>query len=139
MTCRDIPSHDKPHVLPGSSNARQECMSPRVGKDTVCISYNEMMSIYPGVSKIYTACGCVHLLYPCIVACVSKEKLRLSNYVANLMTVTKTNMINEMPCGYGTLITTCVGIWRQVFSGACAEVSPSLKVSCRPAQRSQQL
>jgi len=33
--------------------ARQECMRPRAGKDRVCISYNEMMSIYPRVPKIY--------------------------------------------------------------------------------------
>jgi len=30
--------------------------------------------------------------------------------VANLVTVTKTNMIDEMPCGYGTLRTTGVRI-----------------------------
>jgi hypothetical protein len=41
------------HKLRGS---RQECMRPRAGEDGVCISYNEMMSIYPGVSKKYTAC-----------------------------------------------------------------------------------
>jgi hypothetical protein len=45
--------------------------------------------------------------------------------VANLVTVTKTNMIGEMPCGYGTLRTTGVRIRHQV--------------SCRPAQRSAQL
>ena len=28
----------------------------------------------------------------------------------NLVTVTKTNMKNEMPCGYGTLTTTAVRI-----------------------------
>jgi len=42
--------------------------------------------------------------------------------VANLVNVTKTNMINEMPCGNGTLRTTGVRIWHQV--------------SHRPAQRS---
>jgi len=36
--------------------ARQECMRPRAGQDRVCILYNEMMSIYPGVSEIYTSC-----------------------------------------------------------------------------------
>jgi len=45
--------------------------------------------------------------------------------VANLVTVTKTNMINEMCCGYGTLKTTGVRIWHQV--------------SRRPAQMSQLL
>jgi hypothetical protein len=45
--------------------------------------------------------------------------------VANLVTVTKTNMIDEMPCGYGTLRTTGVRIRHQV--------------SRRPAQRSPQL
>jgi hypothetical protein len=41
------------------------------------------------------------------------------------VTVTKTNMIDEMPCGYGTLRTTGVRIQNQV--------------SRRPAQRSPQL
>jgi len=45
--------------------------------------------------------------------------------VTNLVTVTKTNMIDEMHCGYGTLQTTGVRIWHQV--------------SRRPAQRSPQL
>jgi hypothetical protein len=45
--------------------------------------------------------------------------------VANLVTVTKTNMIDDMPCRYGTLRTTGVRIWHQV--------------SRRPAQRSPQL
>jgi len=31
--------------------------------------------------------------------------------VAKLFTVTKRNMINEMPCGCGTLRTTAVRIW----------------------------
>jgi hypothetical protein len=51
-----IPGHDKPHKLRGSMNARQECVRPRAGKDRLCISYNEMMSIYPGVFQIYTPC-----------------------------------------------------------------------------------
>ena len=45
--------------------------------------------------------------------------------VANLVTVTKTNIIDEMPCGYGTLRTTGVRIRHQV--------------SCKPAQWSPQL
>ena len=57
--------------------------------------------------------------------------------VANLVTITKTNMIDEMPCGYGTLRTTGVGIRHQVSRRACAEVSAALEVSSRPAQRSQ--
>jgi len=40
--------------------------------------------------------------------------------VANLVTLTKTNMIDEMRCGYGTLRTPGVRIRYQV--------------SCRPAQ-----
>jgi len=59
--------------------------------------------------------------------------------VANLVTVTKTNMIDEMPCGYGTLTTTGVRIWHHVSRRACAEISAALKVSLRPGQRSQQL
>ena len=57
--------------------------------------------------------------------------------VANLVTVTQTNMIDEMPCG--TLRTTGVRIWHQVYRRACAVVSAGLEVSRRPAQRSQQL
>jgi len=34
--------------------------------------------------------------------------------VVNLVTITKTNMIDEMPCGYITLRTTGVRIWHQV-------------------------
>jgi hypothetical protein len=45
--------------------------------------------------------------------------------VVNLVTVTKTNMIDEMLCGYGTLRTTGVRIRNQV--------------SCRPMQRYLQL
>jgi len=59
--------------------------------------------------------------------------------VANLVTVTKTNMINSMPWGCGTLRSTAVRIWNQVSRRACTEVSVDPEVSCRPAQRSQQL
>ena len=59
--------------------------------------------------------------------------------VVNDVTVTKMNMIDEIPCGYGTLITTSVRIWHQVFHRACTEVSAALEVSRRPALRSQLL
>jgi len=59
--------------------------------------------------------------------------------VANLATVTKTNIIDEMPCGYGTLRTTGVRIRHQVSHRACADVPAALEVSRRPAERSQQL
>jgi len=52
---------------------------------------------------------------------------------------TKITMINEMPCGYGTIRTTGVRIRHQVSRWACAEVSAAFKVSNIPAQRSQQL
>ena len=48
--------------------------------------------------------------------------------VTNLVTVTKTNMIDEMPCGYGTLRTTAVRIRHQVSRRACAEVSPAATI-----------
>jgi len=51
-----IPGHDKPHKLGRSMNAWQWRVGQRAGKDRVCISYNVMMSIYPGVSQIYTPC-----------------------------------------------------------------------------------
>jgi hypothetical protein len=50
-----IPSRFDPHNLRVSLKARQGCVRPRSGKRRVCISYNAMMSIYPGVSEIYTA------------------------------------------------------------------------------------
>jgi hypothetical protein len=56
---------------------------------------------------------------------------------ANLATVTKYNMIDEGPCGYGTLRTTGIRIWHQVSHRACAEVSSFLEVSHTHAQRSQ--
>jgi len=57
--------------------------------------------------------------------------------VTNLMTITKTNMIDDMPCGYATLGTTNERIQHHVFRRACAAVSAALEVSCRPALRSQ--
>jgi len=44
-----------------------------------------------------------------------------------------------MPCGYGTVRTTSERIRHQVSRRACTEVLAALEVSCRPAQRSQQL
>ena len=38
--------------------------------------------------------------------------------IANLVTLTETNLIHEMPCGYGTLRTTAVRIWHSVSLGA---------------------
>jgi hypothetical protein len=69
---------------------------------------------------------------------------RLRNYmryhdVANLVTVTKTHMIDEMLCGYRTLKTTGVKISHRISRRACAAVSAALEVSRRPVQRSQQL
>jgi hypothetical protein len=49
------------------------------------------------------------------------------------VTVTKRNIINEMPSTYGTLRTTTVAIWHQVSRSA------ALEVSHRPVQRSQVL
>jgi len=58
--------------------------------------------------------------------------------VANLVTV-KTNMIDEMPCGYVTVRPTGVSIRHQVYRRVCTEVLAALEVSRRPVQRSQQL
>jgi len=51
---------EEPHKFHGSMTVRQECLGPRAVKDTVCIwLFDEMMSIYPGVSQIYTPfCDC---------------------------------------------------------------------------------
>jgi len=119
-----------------------------------CISYNQMVSIYPGVFQIYTSsCRWVHLRYPCIPVCIYIE--RVTQYMpyhdeANLVTVTKTNIIDKMSCCCGMLRTAAVGIWHQVFRRACAaglgcywglvrisaDVSATQEVSRRPAQRS---
>jgi len=47
----------------------------QAGQDRVCISYNEM-SIYPGVSEIYSACRCVRHRYSCLSECIYVERLR---------------------------------------------------------------
>ena len=57
--------------------------------------------------------------------------------VANLAAVIKTNIIDEMPCGYGTQRTATEILRLQVSRGAAqtyAVVSAALEVSCRPAQ-----
>jgi len=134
---------NEPHKLHRSINAWQECMRPKTGKDTVCISYNGMMSIYPRVSWIYTACHWVHLHYPCISVSIYIQSHRwytpYYSVLTHLVTVTETNMIDEMLCGYGTLGTTGVRIQHKVSGRAAAEVSATLEVSRRAAQRSQLL
>jgi hypothetical protein len=59
--------------------------------------------------------------------------------IANLVTVTKTNMINEMHCGYGMLATTGVGIQHPGSHRVCAVVSaapkfhyPNIQISLHP-------
>jgi len=52
--------HEEPHKLHGFTKARQDCMGPRAGNDILCISHNEMMSMYPGVYLIYSLCYWVH-------------------------------------------------------------------------------
>ena len=51
-----IPGHNEPHKMRESMKARQGCVRPRSGKERVRISYNAMMSIFPGISQIYTRC-----------------------------------------------------------------------------------
>jgi len=57
----------------GSLKSRKEWVGPKVGIDWVCIfccmtrwDENEMRSIYPGVSRIYTPRRSFHLCYRCI-------------------------------------------------------------------------
>jgi len=61
--------------------------------------------------------------------------------VPNVVAVSKMNMRDERPCGYGTLTPTAVRIRHLVKSlpQRCTKVSGALKVSLRPAQRSQYL
>ena len=58
------------HKLCESMKARQEYVGPRALKETVCILlFDEMMSIHPRVSQIYTPCcnseeeNCVYWLW----------------------------------------------------------------------------
>ena len=130
---------EEPHKLRRYMKARQECVRPRA---RVCISYNAVMSIYIRVSEISIPCPWVHCRYPSVSKCMYPERLRqyMPYYaVANHMTVTKMNMINKMPGGCGTLITTTVRIWYQVSCRACAEVSAAREVSCRSALMSHVL
>ena len=48
-------------------------------------------------------------------------------------------MIDELPCGCGTLRNTDVRMWHQVSCRACAVVPAALEVSCGPVLRSQLL
>jgi len=137
-----IPGHDELHKLHGSPNARQEYMRRRAGKDGVCISYHEMMSIHPRIFEIYTSCCWVHFCSLCISVCIYTERLRkyMPYYdVANLVTITKTNMIDEMPCSCWTLRTAGMRIWHQVSCRVCAVVSAALEVSHGPVLRSRLL
>jgi len=59
--------------------------------------------------------------------------------VANLVTLTKMNIIDEMPYGCGTLKTTGVRTWHEVSCRACEEVLAALEVCCGPVPKSQQL
>jgi len=68
-----VPGHEEPHKLCGSMKAQQDSMGPGAGKDSVCISHNVMMSIYPGVCKIYPPCCWDDLHYPCISVCMYRE------------------------------------------------------------------
>jgi len=52
--------------------------------------------------------------------------------VANLVTVTKTTMIDEMPCGDGTPTNNCGQNTAPSSLESCTEVSTALEVSHRP-------
>jgi len=125
-----IPGHDKLHKMGGSMNTWEECVRPRAGKDQVWISYNVMMSIYPGSPKyILPVAGSISVVP--VSVCLYIEKLRYyipHHYVGNVVTVTKTSMIHELPCGCGTLRTTTVRIWHQV-SHRAAQSSRLLSMS----------
>jgi hypothetical protein len=56
--------------------------------------------------------------------------------VGNLVTVTKTNMIDEMPCGYETLRSSGVRILHQVSCRPAAEVSGASKFDYPNSQMS---
>jgi len=113
-----IPGQDKPHKLHGSMNAWQGCARPRAWKESVGISNNAMCASTPGSAQYIPLCS-VHLCYPCISVCIYINRLRwYMPYcnVWNLVTVTKTNTINKMPSGCGTLRTTTV---RMQHSPSC--------------------
>jgi len=62
--CYAVLCCDEQHRLHGLMKPRQECKWPRAVKDRVCISYNEMMSIYPMVIQIYTPSCSAHYWNP---------------------------------------------------------------------------
>ena len=58
---------EQPHMLRGLKRALQEQGGARASKDKVCmLLYDETMSIYPGVSEIYTLQHSDYLHYPSI-------------------------------------------------------------------------
>jgi hypothetical protein len=100
------------------------------------------MSICPGIFQMRTLYYGVHLHYPCNSACIYTQRLRLYMLycdVGNLVTVTKTNMIDEMPGCCGILRITPERIWHHVSHRACTEVSAAFKVVGRLFQMSQLL
>jgi len=154
----ETPGHDEPHILRGSMNAWQKC----VRNHTNCVDLWKLghSSRHQGLGKIECVFGIMRwcLSTPgsskyILPVAESIAVIPVSPYVyilifrwympycviANLVTVTKMNMIDEMPCGCGTLWTTGVRIWHQVSCRACAKVAAVLSVSRGLVLRSQLL
>jgi hypothetical protein len=151
-----ILGHDEPHKMRWSINAWQECRRNHrncmdlhtLGKgwwDQVLENKqcdNSMMFMYLEISQLDALCYWIHFHHLCLSVCINIERFKYcvaSCYVENLETATKTNMINKIPRGCGTLQTTTGTIWHQVSSRACTEVSAAHKVSCSPVLRFQLL
>jgi len=76
-TYERVPGCAEPDKLLGYMKVRPECVGPRAGKDKLCILYNEMMSIYPRVSQIYTPCCSVHYDHLSISVCLFAQSVSI--------------------------------------------------------------
>jgi hypothetical protein len=110
----------------------------RAGKYRVCVSYNEMMSIYPRVFQIYSPCRWVHLRYPCISVCVYIETWIIHHAITWCSESCDCNNDDYDKRNALWLWNPAVRLWHPVACRACTEVSAALELSCRDVQRSQQ-
>jgi hypothetical protein len=98
-----------------------------------------MLSIYSGVSQIYTPSRWVNF-YISVGLYIERLRQCMQCYDgSNVVTVTKTNMINEMPCCCGTVRHHDVKKCHQTSYWACAEIPAALQISRWHVPRSLQL
>jgi len=136
----DIPvSPCAPHQLPpvkmnGGGAENQTFLRQRPSSMSLCSPNHSRQVLFRLRSS--TICRLIDRMY--IYSHLDRESMPHYN-VPNLLTVTKMNMIDRMPCSYGTLRTTTVRIWYQVSHRGCTGESATLEVSRTPALWSQLL